>query len=167
LARALLVGCGCRARAAGALLLEDGWQVRGTTRDPARAGEIERAGLEPAIADPDRVATVTDHVADVAVVAWLMASARGEPGGLAVLNGPRLERLCEELVDTPVRGIVYEAAGSVAGEALAEGRRVVDEASRRWRIRVEVVEHDPGDHAGWALAAAAECARLVAAPGRG
>ena len=149
------------------MLLEDGWQVRGTTRDPARAGGIERAGVEPAIADPDRVATVTDHVADVAVVAWLMASARGESGAVAALNGPRLERLCEELVDTPVRGIVYEAAGSVAGDALAEGRRIVEEASRRWRIPVEVVDHDPGDHPGWARAAAGACARLVAASGRG
>ena len=165
MARALLVGCGCRARAAGARLLDDGWQVRGTTRDPERAAEIERAGIEAAIADPDRVATVVDHVADVAVVAWLLASARGEPDAVAALNGPRLARLCEELVDTPVRGIVYEAAGSAAAEALAEGRRVVEEASRRWRIPVEVVDHDPGDHAGWARAAADACRRLTT--GRG
>jgi nucleoside-diphosphate-sugar epimerase len=167
LARALLVGCGCRARAAGAQLLDDGWQVRGTTREPGSGAEIERAGIEAAIADPDRVATVVDHVADVAVVAWLLGSARGEPDAVAALNGPRLARLCEELVDTPVRGIVYEAAGSAAPEALAEGRRVVKEASRRWRIPIEVVDHDPGDHAGWARAAAEACQRLTAATGRG
>jgi uncharacterized protein YbjT (DUF2867 family) len=167
LARALLVGCGCRARAAGTRLLDGGWQVRGTTRDPECAAEIERAGIEAAIADPDRVASVVEHVADVAVVGWLLGSARGEPGAVAALNGPRLARLCEELVDTPVRGIVYEAEGSVAAEALAEGRRVVEDASRRWRIPVAVVDHDPGDHAAWARAAAGAFGRAIGAPGRG
>jgi hypothetical protein len=160
-ARALLIGCGCRARGAGALLVDDGWQVRGTTRDPGSVKEIEHAGIEPAVADPDRVATVLDHVADVAVVGWLMASARGGPGAVAAVNGPRLARLCEELVDTPVRGIVYEAAGSAPADALARGRRVLEGASARWRIPVEIVDHDPGDHAGWAQATAGAFRRLT------
>ena len=135
--------------------------MRGTTRDPARAGEIESAGIESAVADPDRVATVLDHVADVTVVGWLMASATGEPDAVAALNGPRLARLCEELVDTHVRGIVYEAAGSVPASALADGRRVLEEASERWRIPFALTEHDPGDHAGWAEATAAAFRRLT------
>jgi hypothetical protein len=163
LARALLVGCGCRAREAGALLLAAGWQVRGTTRDGTRAAGIESVGIEPAIADPDRVGSVLDHVADVAVVGWMLASAAGDEAAVAALHGPRLERLCEELVDTPVRGIVYEAAGSAPAEALAEGRRVLAEASGRWRIPVELVEHDPAEHAGWAAAAAAACGRVLGA----
>ena len=36
----------------------------------------------------------------------------------------------------------------------------------RWRIPVEVVDHDPGDHAGWARAAADACRRLTTATGR-
>jgi nucleoside-diphosphate-sugar epimerase len=161
LARALLVGCGCRARAAGAQLLDDGWQVRGTTREPGSGAEIERAGIEAAIADPDRVATVVDHVADVAVVAWLLGSARGEPDAVAELNGPRLARLCEELVDTPVRGIVYEAAGSVEPALLAAGAAAVRAAAERWRMPAEVVETDPADHAGWLAAMKAAVERLL------
>ena len=161
MARALIVGCGCRAREAGALLLADGWQVRGTTRHPARASEIESAEIEPAIADPDRVMTVLDHVADVAVVVWMLGSARGDPDAVAALHGPRLERLCEELVDTPVRGIVYEAAGGAPEDARAGGRRALVEASERWRIPVGFVEHDPDDHAGWAAAAAQAFARVL------
>jgi uncharacterized protein YbjT (DUF2867 family) len=162
LARALLVGCGCRGRKLGACLLADGWQVRGTTRLEARVAAIEGAGIEPAIADPARIATIVEHIADVAVVAWLLGSARGSEEELLALHGPRLARLCEELVDTPVRGILYEAAGSVRREAFAEGRRVVDAASKRWRIPVAVIEHDPADHAGWLDAASAACLRLTA-----
>jgi uncharacterized protein YbjT (DUF2867 family) len=165
LARALLVGCGCRGRELGARLLADGWQVRGTTRSDARALAIEAAGIEPAIADPARIATIVEHVSDVAVVAWLLGSARGSEEEVLALHGPRLARLCEELVDTPVRGIVYEAAGSVRAEAFAEGRRVVGDASQRWRIPVEVVDHDPADHDGWSDAASAACLRLTAPGG--
>jgi hypothetical protein len=38
--------------------------------------------------------------------------------------------LCDKLVDTPVRGVVYEAAG---GEAIAR------DAAERWHIPVEIV----------------------------
>jgi len=43
MARALVVGCGCRGRELGRELRERGWQVRGTTRGPGIA-EIEDAG---------------------------------------------------------------------------------------------------------------------------
>ena len=161
MARALLIGCGCRARELGGRLLAEGWRVRGTTRAAQGAAAIERAGIEPAVADPDRIGTVLDQIADVAVVGWLLGSASGDPGLLAALHGPRLERLCEELVDTPVRGLVYEAAGSVAPESLREGRRVLADASARWHIPVELLDHDPADACGWAQAAEAAFARLV------
>jgi 3-hydroxyisobutyrate dehydrogenase-like beta-hydroxyacid dehydrogenase len=165
MARALLVGCGCRARGLGVQLRDEGWQVRGTTRDPGRAAEIEAAGIEPAVAEPDRVATVLDHVADVTVVGWLLASASGGPDSVRSLHGPRLERLCEELVDTPVRGIVYEAAGAVPAEVLAAGRGVLEAASERWRIPFEVIEHDPGDNDGWTRSASRAFAKLIAPAG--
>jgi uncharacterized protein YbjT (DUF2867 family) len=161
MARALLVGCGCRARGLGARLREDGWQVRGTTRDGSNAAAIGAAGIEPAIADPDRVGTVLDHVADVTVVAWLLGSADGEPDDVRALHGPRLERLCEELVDTPVRGIAYEAAGTAPAGALEAGRGVLDAAAKRWRIPFALIEHDPGDHEGWGEAAAGAFRRLI------
>jgi nucleoside-diphosphate-sugar epimerase len=164
-ARALLVGCGCRGRELGARLLADGWQVRGTTRHRAHTEAIEGAGVEPALADPERVGTVLDWIEDVSVVAWLLGSARGEPEALTAIHGSRLERLLQELVDTPVRGFVYETPRPMSAY-LEEGRRVVGEASERWRIPVEVVAHDPADWSGWAEAAAAACGRLIGAGGR-
>jgi prephenate dehydrogenase len=54
MARALIVGCGCRGRELGMALIERGWVVRGTTRDQAGLAAIEAVGIEPALADPDR-----------------------------------------------------------------------------------------------------------------
>jgi nucleoside-diphosphate-sugar epimerase len=162
-ARALVVGCGCRGRELGRRLRGDGWEVRGTSRDLRRAAEIERAGLEGVVADPDRVGTVLDHVADVAVVAWLLGSAAGDDDAIAAIHGPRLERLLEQLVDTPVRGFVYEAAGSVAPQRLTHGAAVVRAAADRWRIPVEVVDRDPSDWRAWSAAAAEAVTRLTRA----
>ena len=127
--------------------------MRGTAREHSAVEEIERAGIEPAQADPDRVDTVLDHVGDVAVVAWLLGSASGDPDRVAGLHGARLERVLEELVDTPVRGFVYEGAGSIGAQTLAEGAALVREAAERWRIRVAVLDADPGRWQGWVRAA--------------
>src|SRR3954469_22991118 len=78
LARALIVGCGCRGRELGAELAELGWQVRGTSRGPEERDATEAAGLEWTQADPDRPGTVLDLCGDVAVVVWLLGSAAGE-----------------------------------------------------------------------------------------
>ena len=165
MARALLVGCGCRGRELGRALREDGWEVRGTTRAPDRAGEIEAVGIEAAVADPNRVGTVLDHVADVTVVAWLLGSAAGDPETVEAIHGPRLERLLEELVDTPVRGFVYEGAGagSVGAATLRDGARVANAAAARWRIPVAIVEHDPAEWRGWVTAARGEVHALLGA----
>jgi nucleoside-diphosphate-sugar epimerase len=162
-ARALLVGCGCRGRELGRGLRDDGWEVRGTTRDSGRIAEIEGAGIEPAVADPDRVGTVLDHVGDVSLVAWLLGSATGDADALAAIHGPRLERLLEELVDTPVRGFLYEGTGSVDAGLLREGRRVTARAADRWRIPVGVVDHDPADRDGWVRATRTDIHALLGA----
>jgi hypothetical protein len=162
-ARALLVGCGCRGRELGRGLRDDGWEVRGTTRDAGRIGEIERAGIEPAVADPDRVGTVLDHVGDVSLVAWLFGSATGDADLLAAIHGPRLERLLEGLVDTPVRGFLYEGAGSVHAGLLRAGSRITVRAASRWRIPVAIVDHDPAYRDGWVRAARTEIHALLGA----
>jgi hypothetical protein len=95
------------------------------------------------------VATVLEPVGDVTILFWLLGSASGEPELLEALHGPRLERLLEELVDTPVRGIVYEAAGSVPEEQLEGGAAIVRAASERWRIPSAVVDADPDDWERW------------------
>jgi uncharacterized protein YbjT (DUF2867 family) len=149
LARALIIGCGCRGRELGEGLLAAGWAVRGTTRREAGLAAIAAAGIEPALADPDRVGTVLEHVADVAVVFHLLGSATGEPEAVAATHGPRLERLLEKLVDTPVRGFAYEAVGSVDPSLLEAGSELVRTASRTWRIPAEIVDSEPKEPAAW------------------
>jgi nucleoside-diphosphate-sugar epimerase len=162
-ARALIVGCGCRGRALGARLREAGWQVRGTSRDAANTDEILAAGLEAVVADPDRVGTVLEHVGDVTLLFWLLGSASGDAEAIAALHGPRLERLLEEVVDTPVRGVVYESAGSVPPDALETGTALVTAAAVRWRIPVEIVDADPVDWEAWLAAMLAAAERLTGA----
>jgi uncharacterized protein YbjT (DUF2867 family) len=149
LARAQIIGCGCRGRGLGERLLAAGWAVRGTSRREDGLAAIAAAGIEPALADPDRVGTVLELVGDVAVVFHLLGSAAGEPEAVAAIHGPRLERLMEKLVDTPVRGVVYEAVGSVEPGLLGAGGEIVRTAARTWRIPVAVVEAERGDPSGW------------------
>ncbi len=136
MARALIVGCGCRGRALGERLLAEGWAVRGTSRREQGLAAIEAAGIEPALADPAQPATVLDLVADVALVVWLLGSAAGEPEAVAAIHGEKLERVLERLVETPVRRFAYEAEGDVGRAALERGAEAVRSAGERWRIPV-------------------------------
>jgi nucleoside-diphosphate-sugar epimerase len=162
MARVLIVGCGCRGRRLARRLGAEGYAVRGTTRHPSRAPDIEAAGAEAAVADPDRLATLVPGLADVSAVCWLLATAEGA----RELHGTRLRTLLERLVDTPVRGVVYEAAGSVDAGLLAAGAAITREASVRWRIPVEVVDEDPSFHAQWEAAMAAAVRRVLRTPPR-
>jgi uncharacterized protein YbjT (DUF2867 family) len=129
-ARALIVGCGCRGRELGGRLLAEGWAVRGTSRRGEGLAAIEAAGIEPALADPERPGTILELVDDVAVLVFLLGGAKGSPEELETIHGPRLERLMEHLVETPVRGVVYE--GTEGGE------EIVRNAARTWRIPVRI-----------------------------
>jgi hypothetical protein len=135
--------------------------VRGTSREPAGLAAIEGAALEPALADPDRPGTVLDHCGDVSVVVWLLGSAGGDPESVSAVHGPRLERLMEKLVDSPVRGFVYEAAGTVDSTRLREGREIVERAGERWRIPVAMLTSSRNE-SGWAEQAADRIAALLA-----
>ncbi len=138
MARALIVGCGCRGRELGVALLEQGWAVRGTSRREEGLAAIEAAGIEAALADPERPATLLELVDDVAVVHWILGSASGDAENVAAIHGPRLERLLEHLVETPVRRFVYEAFGSVDAAVLEQGATLVERASRTWHIPAEI-----------------------------
>jgi hypothetical protein len=131
--------------------------VRGTTRDGGGTAAIEAAGAEATVADPDRLGTIMGRLGGVTVVCWLMGSATGAQA----LHGPRLRTLLERLVDTPVRGFVYEAAGSVDPALLAAGAAAVREAAGTWRMPVEVVEADPGEHDAWLAAMTEAVGRLL------
>jgi uncharacterized protein YbjT (DUF2867 family) len=125
-ARVLIVPCGCRGRELARALRAEGHAVRGTTRDPAHAALIREAGAEPYVGDPDRIATLMDALHGVTVLVWLMGGI-SEPD----LHAGRLRMMFEKLVDTPVRGVVYE--GTPGGEALA--RTCAD----TWQIPLELL----------------------------
>jgi hypothetical protein len=144
LARVLIVGCGCRGRELAAALIADGQAVRGTTRDRARLSRIAAAGAEPAVADPDRLSTLLPHIEGISAVCWLMGTAPSPP-----LHGPRLQSMLEKIVDTPVRGLVYEAAGPVDDALLERGAALVRAAAATYRMPVGVVEQDPADPVAW------------------
>ena len=131
MARVLIVACGCRGQALARDLVAAGHAVRGTTRDQARTAAIAEAGAEPYVGDPDRIGTLMGALSGVTILCWLLGHVP-DPD----LHGGRLRMLFEKLVDTPVRGVVYERA-LPAGEAIAR------DAAERWRIPVEVIV--PGD----------------------
>jgi uncharacterized protein YbjT (DUF2867 family) len=130
-ARVLIVPCGCRGQALARELVAAGHAVRGTTRSQERTAAIADAGAEAYVGDPDRIGTLMEALTGVTIVCWLLG---GVPD--PDLHGGRLRMLFEKLVDTPVRGVVYE-------RALPEGEAIARDAAERWRIPVEIVS--PGD----------------------
>jgi hypothetical protein len=161
LARALIVGCGCRGRELGRDLLSADWAVRGTTRRPESLAAIADSGIEAVIANPDRVLTVLEQIEGVTMILWLLGSARGDRHPVAAIHGPRLERLLEEIVETPVRGFVYEAGGTVEPSLLERGSAIVAAAGERWRIPHELVAADPAEPGAWRAAMLAAIERLI------
>jgi putative NAD(P)-binding protein len=155
MARVLIVGCGCRGRALARALAADGHAVRGTSRDPSRTGDIEAAGAEATVADPDRLATLMPAIVGVTVVCWLMGTARDADH----LHSDRLESILEHIVDTPVRGFVYETGGVERPEATAIARRT----AATYNMPVEVVEADPAQHDAWTATMAAAVQRVLSA----
>ena len=67
----------------------------------------------------------------------------------------------EKLIDTPVRGFVYEAAGRVQRHHLERGEAIVRAAAETWRVPVEVVDADPADPQAWVEEMVAATLRLV------
>jgi NADP-dependent 3-hydroxy acid dehydrogenase YdfG len=160
-ARVLIIGCGCRGEALARDLIAAGHPVRGTTRRPARAEELETAGIEAVIADPYRLATLMPHVANTSAMCWLMGSAVGDD--VEALHRSRLQTVVERLVDTPVRGMIYEAAGTIDAELLREGADAVRTASATWEMPVAIVETDPADRDAWRAAMLAGVAEVLTA----
>ena len=153
MARVLIVGCGCRGQALARALRERGHAVRGTTRTEGRRTAIEAAGAEVWIGDPDRIATISYALADVTILCWLMGSAEGPAEQVGALHGSRLRMLLERSIDTTVRGLLYEAAGSVDAGLLAAGSETVRAACDYSEIPHALLDADPADHDAWLAAA--------------
>jgi hypothetical protein len=85
----------------------------------------------------------------VTIVCWLLGTVAGLEDEVRALNGSRLEFFLGQVIDTTVRGFVYEAAGTVPGEVLAGGERIVRKIAERNEIPVAVVTADPGESELW------------------
>lgn len=162
MARVLIVGCGGRGQSLTRELRERGHAVRGTTRTEAGRAAIEAAGAEAWIGDPDRIATISYALDGVTILCWLMGSADGPAEKLAALHGSRLRMLLERTIDTTVRGLLYEAAGTVEPALLAGGAETVRAACGYSEIPHALLEADPADRDAWLAAALARIDELLA-----
>jgi hypothetical protein len=109
--RALLIGGGRPGLALTRRLAGDGHAVRFVTRHEGFAPEIEAAGGEAYVGDPDRIGTLRYALDNVTVLLWLLGPA---PDG--DLHGSRLTMMMERTIDTTVRGVVYEGTDAGADE---------------------------------------------------
>jgi uncharacterized protein YbjT (DUF2867 family) len=143
-------------------LVGRGDAVRGTTRDPSRLDGIEAAGAEAVLGDPDRVATLVAALEHVTVACVLLGSAVGSPEQLSALHSTRLEMLLTKIVDTTIRGVVYEARGSLDDGLLEAGAARVRAFGERSLAGCALLDADPEDHAAWLAAAVAAVDQLLA-----
>jgi hypothetical protein len=146
MARILIVGGGCRGRELGRELHERGHAIRGTSRSEEGRAAIAAAGFEAVAADPGRLGTLLPHLQGTSALCWLMGTA-----GDAALNGDRFASLLETLVDTHVRGVVYE------GDA---GTGAAERAAATYAMPVVRVDAPPSDRGRW-LPAAVEAVDAV------
>jgi hypothetical protein len=71
--------------------------------------------------------------------------------------------LLSRMLDTTVRGIVYEAAGTVAPEVLRRGSEIVRSTCADSRIPCALLAADPADAGNWVGAAARAVSDVLAA----
>jgi nucleoside-diphosphate-sugar epimerase len=159
--RVLLIGGGCRGLRLAEALVADGHAVRAVTRSEDHRARIEAAGAECWIGDPDVVGTLRYALENVTILVWALGTATGPAEAVAALHGSRLEMMLSKSIDTTVRAIVYEAAGTVAPQTLQVGVGELRRACERNEIPFEVLAVDPADAGAWASAARGSIDRLL------
>lgn len=131
-------------------LTDDGHAVRMVVRYASRREEVERAGAECFVGRADRLATLRGALEHVTVACWMLATASGDPEAVQALHGSRLDQFLSSLIDTTVRGVLYEAGGAaLPREVLDEGERIVLDKTRRNAIPVEILRADPDQVEQW------------------
>jgi hypothetical protein len=161
MARILIVGGGCRGRMLAGELVGRGHAVRISTRTEAGRPAIEAVGGECWIGTPDRIGSLRYALQSVTVLCWLLGTARGEPEAVGDLHGSRLEFMLSQTIDTTVRGVVYEAGGTVDRSVLAGGGALVETWAAFNRVDARIVDCDPADVAAWLAAAVGAVDGLV------
>lgn len=160
MARILIIGCGCRGQALARELREAGHTVRGTTRDPGHQNDIEAAGAESILADPDRIGTLIPALAGVTIMCHLLACATGTQDHLEALHTTRLEALLQRTIDTTIHGVLYEAQGTIPEALLATGADLVKSKCNESRIHYAPLKAEPS---AW-LATALKAVEALLAP---
>jgi hypothetical protein len=164
LARILMVGGGCRGRELARGLVAGGHAVRISTRDPRGAQAIEEAGAEPWIGTPDVVGSLRYALENVTVLCWLLGTARGPADQVAALHDARLAMMLSLTIDTTVRGMVYEAAGTVDPSVLEAGARLAARSCGRSGIPFEALDAEPRDLPVWVASARRAIEGLLVRP---
>ncbi len=161
MARILIIAGGARGRELAAELIAQGHAVRITTREESGRAAIEALGAQCWIGTPDRIATLRYALESVTLACWLLGNARGEPEAVRALHGSRLEFFLRQTIDTTVRGLVYEAAGSVDAATLSAGRELISEQASYNAIPLRVLDADPRERERWGRQARAAVAELL------
>jgi uncharacterized protein YbjT (DUF2867 family) len=161
--RALVVGGGCRGLDLARSLTADGHAVRAVTRRPEARAVIEAAGAECFLGDPDVVGTLRYALDNVTVLLWLLGTATGAAEQVAALHGSRLRMMLSRTADTTVRGVVYEAVGTVPADVLGAGVEELRHARRTNEIPYALLETGRADGAAWVAAARAAIDALLTA----
>ena len=159
--RVLLIGGGCRGLALTRELVAEGHAVRAVTRSEAGRAAIEAAGAECWIGDPDVVGTLRYALESVTIVVWALGTATGTAEEVTALHGPRLEMMLSKIIDTTVRGVIYEAAGTIDSRAFATGIAELERMGRLNEIPHEVVDADPTDQGSWVAAVQRAIGRAI------
>jgi len=159
--RALLVGGGCRGRELARSLVADEHAVRAVTRDESNRAAIEAAGAECWIGDPDVIGTLRYALENVTILVWALGTASGARSEIAALHGTRLEMMLTKAIDSTVRGVVYEAAGTVEADVLAAGAQTLARVCERNEIPYALIEASRGQSDAWGTAARQAIDRLL------
>jgi hypothetical protein len=158
-----VVGGGCRGLELARGLVAEGHAVRAVTRRPEARAAIEAAGAECFAGDPDVIGTLRYALDNVTVLLWLLGTATGPPEKVAALHGSRLRMMLEKTTDTTVRGVVYEASGTVGDDLIAAGVEEMRHARRANEIPYALVTADRRDGAAWVADARAAIDALLTA----
>ena len=165
--RALVVGGGCRGLDLARRLGAEGHAVRMVTRTEAGREAIEAAGAECWVGTPDVIGTLRYALDNVTLLFWLLGTASGSEEEVAPLHGSRLRMMLEKTTDTTVRGVVYEASGTVPAPMLEAGVAEMELARASNEIPFALVEADPrGDREAWLAEVDGAVASLLAGPRR-
>jgi hypothetical protein len=158
----LIVAGGCRGRQLAGGLVGQGYAVRITTRTEAGRAAIESTGAECWIGTPERLGTLRAALESVTIVCWLLGTVTGPAEQeIRALHASRLEFFLGQVIDTTVRGFVYETSGTVPADALGEGERIVRMVAGRNEIPVGILTADPEDVDAWLADAHAAIGALL------